>query len=140
VIYSAGLQYFLDKFPRPKASARRVLYPSVLVRTLVEILEPTTGASTTRVAGRAACLFKRRSSSPGHNGIRRNIAVYWAELNERTWRMAKMNLAIHGSRLPGLGSRWGDTFARDIHPDVVADFVLGQSALQHQGLRRPQRG
>ena len=37
--------------------------------------------------------------------------------------MAKMNLAIHG--LTGnLGPRWGDTFARDLHPDLQADFVM----------------
>jgi type I restriction enzyme M protein len=37
--------------------------------------------------------------------------------------MAKMNLAIHG--LTGnLGPRWGDTFARDLHPDVEFDFVM----------------
>jgi type I restriction enzyme M protein len=37
--------------------------------------------------------------------------------------MAKMNLAIHG--LNGkLASRWGDTFARDLHPDLQADFIM----------------
>jgi len=37
--------------------------------------------------------------------------------------MAKMNLAIHG--LNGdLASRWGDTFARDQHPGLEADYVL----------------
>src|SRR5690625_7591379 len=51
------------------------------------------------------------------------ISVYGQELNERTWRMAKMNLAVHG--LTGnLGPRWGDTFARDLHPDVQMDYVL----------------
>ena len=52
------------------------------------------------------------------------IAVYGQELNEQTWRMAKMNLAIHGIDSTGLGSRWGDTFARDIHPGIQADYVL----------------
>ena len=44
-----------------------------------------------------------------------------------------MNLAIHGIGA-NLGRVWGDTFARDLHPDVKADFVHGQPALQHQGL------
>lgn len=52
-----------------------------------------------------------------------DIAVYGQESNERTWRMAKMNLAIHG--IDGqLGNRWGDTFARDQHPDMLADYVM----------------
>jgi len=37
--------------------------------------------------------------------------------------MAKMNLAVHGLNA-NLGSRWQDTFARDIHPDVEMDYVL----------------
>ena len=52
------------------------------------------------------------------------IAVYGQELNERTWRMARMNLAIHALSAKGLGERWGDTFARDIHPGTEMDYVL----------------
>jgi type I restriction enzyme M protein len=33
-------------------------------------------------------------------------------------------LAIHGIENKGLGARWGDTFARDQHPDVQMDFVM----------------
>src|SRR5665811_705371 len=42
---------------------------------------------------------------------------------KRTWRMAKMNLAIHGLNA-NLASRWGDTFARDQHPELQADYVM----------------
>lgn len=52
-----------------------------------------------------------------------DISVYGQELNERTWRMAKMNLAIHGLNA-NLASRWGDTFARDQHPEILADYVM----------------
>jgi type I restriction enzyme M protein len=58
-----------------------------------------------------------------HNKDRTAISVYGQENNERTWRMAKMNLAIHGLNA-NLASRWGDTFARDQHPDVLADVVM----------------
>src|ERR1019366_10471805 len=41
----------------------------------------------------------------------------------RTWRLAKMNLAIHG--ISGdLSSRWEDTFYSDKHPDIKADYIL----------------
>jgi type I restriction enzyme M protein len=60
-----------------------------------------------------------------HNMEGSDISVYGQELNERTWRMAKMNLAIHGLNA-NLASRWGDTFARDQHPELSgnngADF------------------
>src|SRR5699024_12118642 len=58
-----------------------------------------------------------------HNEDRTAISVYGQELNERTCRMAKMNLAIHGLNA-NLASRWGDTFARDQHPDLQADYIL----------------
>jgi type I restriction enzyme M protein len=62
-----------------------------------------------------------------HNMEGSDISVYGQELNERTWRMAKMNLAIHGLNA-NLASRWGDTFARDQHPELTgnngADFIM----------------
>ncbi len=52
-----------------------------------------------------------------HDADTQDICVYGQEANERTWRMAKMNLAIHGLNA-NLASRWGDTFARDQHADT----------------------
>jgi len=49
--------------------------------------------------------------------------VYGQESNERTWRLAKMNLAIHGLH-GNLAARWADTFREDRHPDLKADYVL----------------
>ena len=37
--------------------------------------------------------------------------------------MGKMNVAIHGLNA-NLASRWGDTFARDQHPEILADYVM----------------
>jgi len=58
-----------------------------------------------------------------HHRNRGDLSVYGQENMERTWRMAKMNLAIHGL-IGNLGPTWGDTFARDLHPDLQADYVL----------------
>ena len=59
-----------------------------------------------------------------HNGDPKDIAIYGQEVIEETWRMAKMNLAIHGIDNKGLGARWGDTFARDQHADIQMDYVM----------------
>jgi type I restriction enzyme M protein len=58
-----------------------------------------------------------------HGGRRNDIAVYGQELNDTTWRLAKMNLAIRGIE-SDLGPRWGDSFHEDLHPDLKADYIL----------------
>jgi len=93
------------------------------VRVLVEMLQPTHGRVYDPACGSGGMFVQAEKFIDAHHGEGSDISVYGQELNERTWRMAKMNLAIHG--LTGnLGPRWGDTFARDLHPDLQADFVM----------------
>ncbi len=40
-----------------------------------------------------------------------------------TWRLAHMNLAIHTIEA-NLGTQAADTFLRDLHPDLKADYIL----------------
>ena len=58
-----------------------------------------------------------------HGGRRSDISVYGQEYTAATWRLAKMNLAIRGIDAD-LGDRADDSFHRDLHPDLRADFVL----------------
>ena len=52
-----------------------------------------------------------------------DISIYGQESNHTTWRLAKMNLAIRG--IDGnLGKEHADTFHRDLHPDLKADYVI----------------
>ncbi|MBW0287138.1 restriction endonuclease subunit M [Rhodococcus sp. FH8] len=118
-------EYFLDKFAKAEGKRGGEFYtPPVLVRTLVEILEPHHGRVYDPCCGSGGMFVQAEKFLAQHNEDPTNIAVYGQELNERTWRLAKMNLAIHGIDSQGLGSRWGDTFARDIHPEMQADFVM----------------
>lgn len=118
-------EYFLDKFAKAEGKRGGEFYtPPVVVRTLVEILEPHSGRVYDPCCGSGGMFVQTEKFLEGHKEDPTNVAVYGQELNERTWRMAKMNLAIHGIDSQGLGSRWGDTFARDIHPDMQADYVM----------------
>lgn len=118
-------EYFLDKFAKAEGKRGGEFYtPPVLVRTLVEILEPHEGRVYDPCCGSGGMFVQAEKFLARHEEDPTKIAVYGQELNEQTWRMAKMNLAIHGIDSGGLGARWGDTFARDIHPDVQADYVL----------------
>lgn len=118
-------EYFLEKFARSEGKRGGEYYtPASVVRTLVEILEPHEGRVYDPCCGSGGMFVQAEKFLTRHNEDPQSIAVYGQELNELTWKLAKMNLAIHGIDSTGLGSRWGDTFARDIHPDMTADFVL----------------
>jgi type I restriction enzyme M protein len=122
-------EYFLEKFAKAEGKRGGEFYtPAGVVRVLVEVLEPTRGRVYDPCCGSGGMFVQTEKFLEAHQREGSDIAVYGQELNERTWRMAKMNLAIHGLESKGLGSRWGDTFARDIHPGLSgpdgADFVL----------------
>src|SRR6185436_8508892 len=58
-----------------------------------------------------------------HGGKRDDISIFGQESNPTTWKLAKMNLAIRGIE-SNLGKENADSFHRDLHPDLKADFVL----------------
>jgi type I restriction enzyme M protein len=118
-------EYFLEKFARAEGKRGGEFYtPQSVVRVLVEVLEPSSGRIYDPCCGSGGMFVQTEKFVYEHNGDPKDVAIYGQELNERTWRMAKMNLAIHGIDNKGLGARWGDTFARDQHADVQMDYVM----------------
>src|SRR5690625_4186508 len=117
-------EYFLGKFAAAEGKRGGEFYtPPDVVRVLVEVLEPFSGRVYDPCCGSGGMFVQAEKFLERHEADTQAISVFGQELNERTWRMAKMNLAVHG--LTGnLGPRWGDTFARDLHPDVQMDYVL----------------
>ncbi len=57
-----------------------------------------------------------------NDGDSKDVRIYGQEGVEQTWRMAKLNLAIHGIDNAGLAR--GDTFVEDLHAGVQMDYVL----------------
>ena len=117
-------EYFLEKFARAEGRRGGEFYtPSSVVGLLVEVLEPYAGLVYDPCCGSAGMFVQAEKFVLAHRGRRDDIAVYGQESNERTWRLAKMNLAIHG--ISGdLAGRWEDTFYADRHPGIKADFIL----------------
>lgn len=117
-------EYFLERFARAEGKRGGEFYtPADVVRVLVEVLEPTSGRVYDPCCGSGGMFVQTEKFLDAHNEDRTAISVYGQELNERTWRMAKMNLAIHGLNA-NLAPRWGDTFARDQHPELQADYIM----------------
>ncbi|MEJ7894377.1 MAG: N-6 DNA methylase [Solirubrobacteraceae bacterium] len=84
---------------------------------------PTTGASSTRPAARAGCSSSRPSSCARTRAPGDELAIYGQELNQATWRIGRMNLAIHG--LSGnVALTQGGSLLDDAHPTLKADFVI----------------
>ncbi|MFF4547427.1 type I restriction-modification system subunit M [Streptomyces sp. NPDC001406] len=119
-------EYFLGNFARAEGKRAGEFYtPRSVVQLIVEILEPYEGRVYDPACGSGGMFVQAAKFVEAHRGRghKADISVYGQELNERTWRLAKMNLAIHG--IDGnLAPRWGDTFADDKHPDLRADFVM----------------
>ncbi|WP_344105963.1 class I SAM-dependent DNA methyltransferase [Myceligenerans crystallogenes] len=117
-------EYFLGKFAAAEGKRGGEFYtPPGVVRVLVEVLEPYKGRVYDPACGSGGMFVQAEKFLERHGANPQDIHVYGQELNERTWRMAKMNLAVHG--LTGnLGSKWEDTFVRDIHPDTKMDYVM----------------
>ncbi|BAL91927.1 putative restriction-modification system methyltransferase [Actinoplanes missouriensis 431] len=120
-------EYFLEKFARAEGKRAGEFYtPASVVKLIVEILEPYEGRVYDPCCGSGGMFVQAGKFVAAHAGRdhTHDIAVYGQEANERTWRLAKMNLAIHGMDPKGIGDRWADTFAEDKHPDMQADFIM----------------
>ncbi|XRQ12087.1 N-6 DNA methylase [Actinomadura welshii] len=117
-------EYFLEKFARAEGKRGGEFYtPPSVVKLLVEILEPFKGRVYDPCCGSGGMFVQAERFVLSHRGRRDDIAVHGQEANERTWRLARMNLAVHG--IAGdLSDRCADTFYEDAHPRLQADYVL----------------
>lgn len=97
--------------------------PSSIVQTLVEILEPYEGRVYDPCCGAGGMFVQSAKFVESHQGRVNDLSIYGQESNANTWKLAQMNLAIHG--LEGdLGQGAADTFFEDQHPSMRADFIL----------------
>jgi len=117
-------EYFLGRFASQEGKGGGEFYtPRCVVKLLVEMIEPLRGRVYDPCFGSGGMFVQSETFVEAHGGRRNDIAVYGEELNDTTWRLGKMNLAIRGIEAD-LGPRWGDTFHDDLHPDLKADFIL----------------
>ncbi len=117
-------EYFLGQFASSEGKRAGEYYtPRSVVRLLVEMLEPYHGRVFDPCCGSGGMFVQSAEFVAAHGGSRNDISVYGQEFTAATWRLAKMNLAIRGIEA-NLGDRADDSFHRDLHPDLRADFVI----------------
>lgn len=117
-------EYCLGKFASAEGKGGGEFYtPSCVVRVLVEMIEPYKGRVYDPCCGSGGMFVQSEKFVESHGGRHGDISIFGQESNATTWRLASMNLAIRGIEA-NLGGQWADTFHRDLHPDLKADFIL----------------
>ncbi len=117
-------EYFLTQFASAEGKNGGQFYtPSCVVRLLVEMLAPYKGRIYDPACGSGGMFVQSEKFVESHGGKLGDISIYGQESNPTTRRLAIMNLALRGIEAD-FGPENADTFRRDLHPDLRADYVL----------------
>jgi type I restriction enzyme M protein len=117
-------EYFLGKFAQAEGKLGGEFFtPRSIVRLLVEMLEPYEGRVYDPCCGSAGMFVQSERFVEAHGGQKTDISIFGQESNPTTWRLAHMNLAIRGIEA-NLGAQPADSFLRNLHPDLKADYIL----------------
>jgi type I restriction enzyme M protein len=115
-------EYFIKTFARHEGHRGGEFYtPASVTRLLVEMLEPFNGRVYEPAFGSAGLFIQSGRFVQEHGGNAKQLALYGQENNQATWRIGRMNLAIHG--LAG-ELQLGNTLLDPKHKDLRADYIL----------------
>jgi len=117
-------EYFLGQFAAAEGKKGGQFYtPKSIVNLIIEMLQPYKGRIYDPAMGSGGFFISSEKFIEEHSGKIGDISVYGQESNPTTWRLAAMNMAIRGIDF-NFGKEPADTFTKDQHPDLRADFVL----------------
>ncbi len=117
-------EYFLGMFANAEGKRGGQFYtPASIVKTLVAVLAPHVGKVYDPCCGSGGMFVQSERFIESHGGKIGDVAIYGQEANPTTWRLAAMNLAIRGIDF-NLGREPADTFTRNQHLDLRADYIL----------------
>ena len=117
-------EYCLGKFAEQEGKNAGEFYtPSCVVRTLVEVIKPFNGRVYDPCCGSGGMFVQSAEFVKAHIGNVNNLSVYGQDSNPTTWKLCRMNLAIHSVEAD-LGKSYADTFFNDMHPTMKADYIM----------------
>ncbi|HEV2914351.1 MAG TPA: class I SAM-dependent DNA methyltransferase [Pyrinomonadaceae bacterium] len=117
-------EYFLGQFASAEGKKGGQFYtPGSVVRVLVDVLAPHRGKVYDPCCGSGGMFVQSEKFVESHGGKFGDISIYGQESNPTTWRLVAMNLAIRGMDF-NLGKEPADTFTRNQHPDLRADYIM----------------
>ena len=117
-------EYFLGGFAGAEGKRGGEFYtPRSVVHVLTEMLEPYKGRVYDPCCGSGGMFVQSEKFVVEHGGRIGDIRVYGQEMNNTTWRLAKMNMAMRGI---DADIEWNNegSFHKDALPDLKAHFIL----------------
>lgn len=132
-------EYFLTQFASAEGkNGGQFFTPQSVVRLIVDMLAPTKNSRVFDPAcGSGGFFVQSEKFIEHHAGKIGDIHVVGQESNPTTWKLAKMNLAIRGIEAD-LGAEHADSFLRDLHPSIKADFVMANPPFNMKDWGQPQ--
>ncbi len=117
-------EYFLGKFAASEGKGGGEFYtPKSIVTLIADMIEPFQGKIYDPCCGSGGMFVQSLKFINSHNGNQKNVSIYGQEYTNTTYKLAKMNLAVRGIS-GNLGDVAGDTFFKDQHPDLKADYIM----------------
>ena len=117
-------EYFLKKFALQEGKGKGEFYtPKCVVNLIAELIQPYKGIIYDPACGSGGMFVQSMKFVEKHHGNKKDISIYGQELNSTTYKLAKMNLAIRGISAD-LGEQPANTFLKDQHIDLRADFIM----------------
>lgn len=128
-------EYFLSKFALAEGKGKGEFYtPKSIVNLIAEMIEPYKGIIYDPACGSGGMFVQSMKFIESHHGNTKDISIYGQEYTNTTYKLAKMNLAIRGISA-NLGAVAADTFAKDQHPDLKADFIMANPPFNQKDWR-----
>jgi len=128
-------EYFLSKFALAEGKGKGEFYtPKSIVNLIAEMIEPYKGVIYDPACGSGGMFVQSIKFIENHHGDKKEISIYGQEYTATTYKLAKMNLAIRGISA-NLGDVPADTFGRDQHPDLKADYIMANPPFNQKDWR-----
>ncbi|TXH70013.1 MAG: SAM-dependent DNA methyltransferase [Thiothrix sp.] len=128
-------EYFLGKFAAAEGKLGGEFYtPKCVVNLIAEMIEPYKGKIYDPCCGSGGMFVQSVKFVESHHGNKKDISIYGQEYTSTTYKLAKMNLAIR-SISGNLGEVPADTFFKDQHPDLKADYIMANPPFNQKDWR-----
>jgi type I restriction enzyme M protein len=128
-------EYFLSKFAIAEGKGKGEFYtPKSIVNLIANMIEPYRGKIYDPACGSGGMFVQSMKFIEAHKGNKKDISIYGQEYTATTYKLAKMNLAIRGISA-NLGDVPADTFAKDQHKDLKADFIMANPPFNQKDWR-----